>query len=158
MNKHVDTLQNEQQSFSEDEQAFLDAKLPALDAASARKFFDAGRWVSEDAGFFLTLEDETVGRLIYLATGGADIQLRGKKIGACGPGNFIGEISCLGGGPATATAMLTQDARYFTIDANELKRLCFAEPEIRRQLEHALNVDMREKLKAASLALAGRDA
>lgn len=139
--------------FSEIETEFLQEKMPTLAGGKARRFLDAGRWVTEQSGFFLTLEGEENGRLIYLASGQAEVQLQGRVVGACGPGNFIGEITCLDGGPATATAVLTEDAQYFTIDASALKRLCFADPELRLHLERAMALDTRDKLKAANAAL-----
>ena len=139
--------------FSEAEAQFLREKMPTLAGSKARRFLDCGRWVDEQIGFFLTLEGEENGRLIYLASGRAEVQLQGKPVGTCGPGNFIGEITCLDGGGATATAVLIEDAHYFTIDAQALKRLCFADPELRLHLERAMALDTRDKLKAANAAL-----
>ncbi len=139
--------------FTEEEATFLRDKMPTLAGGKARRFLDRGRWVDEQEGFFLTLEGEDVGRLIYLHSGRADVQLQGKTVGSCVAGNFIGEITCLDGGPATATSVLTEDARYFTIDAPNLKKLCFADPELRLHLERAMALDTRTKLKAANAAL-----
>lgn len=139
--------------FSEDESAILEQHLPTLPHAIARDFFDAGKWVSEKVGHFLTLEGEENGRLIYLLEGAVAITLKGQIIGRCEAGNFVGEMTALDGGPATASSMLVAPTRYFSIRSADLKRLCMANPELRLNLERAMMLDTRKKLMASNEVL-----
>ena len=139
--------------FSDEEAALLQEHLPTLSAQLAREFFDAAKWVTEQAGHFLTLEGEENGRLIYLAEGAVVITLKGQIIGRCEAGNFVGEITALDGGCATASAMLLYETRYMSIQSSDLKRLCMANPELRMVLERAMALDTRKKLLAANEAM-----
>lgn len=139
-----------QTPFRLEERAFLSFCMPTLGGASARNFLDSGKWVTEEAGHFLTLEGEDVGRLIYLVSGTAEVTLRLRPIGVCGAGSFIGEISFLDGGPATASIMLLEKSRYFTIASTVLQKLCAIDPELRSGLERALAEDTRKKLVQAN--------
>ncbi|MEP5760125.1 MAG: cyclic nucleotide-binding domain-containing protein [Litoreibacter sp.] len=139
--------------FSEQEQAFLDGQLPTLPRSIARTFLDSVKWVEESKGHFLTLEGEENHRLIYLIDGDAAITLKGQLIGRCPEGSFVGEMTALDGGAATATAMLLNPTRYISIRSAELKRLCMANPELRIHLERAFALDTRKKLLASNEAL-----
>jgi CRP-like cAMP-binding protein len=138
--------------FSASERAFLAAHLPTLPHSAARDLFDAAKWVSEKPGHFLTLEGEENGRLIYLIEGAVAITLKGQLIGRCEAGNFVGEMTALDGGPATASAMLIQPTRYFSISSADLKRLCMANLQLRLSLERAMMLDTRKKLVASNEA------
>ena len=139
--------------FSDEERAFVQVHLPTLSPDVARQFFDAGKWVNEKPGHFLTLEGEENGRLIYIAEGSVAITLKGQIIGRCEPGNFVGEMTALDGGVATASSMIVAALRYFSITTSDLKRLCMANPELRLNLERAMMLDTRKKLMASNEAL-----
>lgn len=139
--------------FTDEEQTFLDAHLPTLPRNVARTFLDSVKWVEEDSGHFLTLEGEENHRLIYLINGTAAITLKGQLIGRCPEGSFVGEITALDGGTATATAMLVTPTRYMSIRSAELKRLCMGNPDLRIHLDRAFTLDTRKKLVASNEAL-----
>jgi CRP-like cAMP-binding protein len=139
--------------FRDEERAFLQDHLPTLSHKVARDFFDAANWVDAESGHFLTLEGEENGRLIYLVKGAVAITLKGQIIGRCEGGNFVGEITALDGGTATASAMLVSSTRYFSIATADLKRLCMGNPELRLTLERAMMLDTRKKLMASNEAL-----
>ena len=137
-------------SFTDEEKSFQKAVIPTVPPGIARSFFDGGRWIRAEAGHFLTLEGEVSGRLIYLTSGSAEVRWRGKLVGQCEKSSFIGEITALDGGPATATVMLLEHSLYFVIQSSALKKLCFANPELRLSLERAMAMDTRKKLLAAN--------
>ena len=139
--------------FKDEERAFLEDHLPTLPHPVARDFFDAAKWVTERVGHFLTLEGEENGRLIYLLEGAVAITLKGQVIGRCEAGNFVGEMTALDGGPATASAMLVAETRYFAIGSADLKRLCMANLDLRLSLERAMMLDTRKKLLASNEVL-----
>ncbi|MBI1416211.1 MAG: cyclic nucleotide-binding domain-containing protein [Limimaricola sp.] len=136
-----------------EEQAFIASKFPGMARPAARRFLDAGGWFEAAAGTDLATEGQSLGALIYLAQGEADVSLRGRRIGACGPGNFIGEMTCFSGGEATATIGLLTPARYFMIRSEALQKLCQRDAELRHAIEHAVAGDTRTKLVAANAQL-----
>ncbi|MBV9863394.1 MAG: cyclic nucleotide-binding domain-containing protein [Alphaproteobacteria bacterium] len=139
--------------LTEEEQAFMAAKFPTMNRAMARKFLNGGEWYDAKAGTLLVTEGERLGGLIYLASGEAEITLRGRPIAQCLPGSFIGEMSCFDGSPANATVSLRQPSRYFVIRTEALQRLCARDLDMRRTVENGVGTDTRHKLIATDLRL-----
>ena len=146
-------LEVDDASFNDEERAFLNAQLPTLNLKIARELMDALVWSDEPSGHVLTLEGEENNRLIYLVSGAAAITLKGQLIGRCAEGDFIGEITALDGGPATASVVLVRPSRIFFVQSSDLKRLCMSNPELRLTLERAMALDTRKKLLASNEAL-----
>ena len=114
--------------------------------ATARRFLDAGIWLDAAPGTELATEGQPLGALIFLSDGAANVTLNGHRIAASTAGSFIGEMTCLEGGPASATVTLTAPSRYFLIRTDALARLCARDMELRMMLENGLHSDMRKKL------------
>ena len=132
--------------LNDEEHAFVAAKFPTMSRSMARKFLDAGDWYDAKAGTLLVTEGERLGGLIYLASGEAEVTLRGRPIAQCTPGSFIGEMSCFDGSPANATVSLRQPSRYFLIRTEALNRLCARDLDMRRTVENGVGNDTRHKL------------
>lgn len=135
--------------FSDDERVFLDSKLPTLSRQEARRLLDAGYWIDGLPGTVLTQEGEPVGELIYLARGEAAVRLDGHVIGYCHDDMFIGELTCMSGGPATATVTIAAPSRYFCIGAASLRQLAPPGSALRHALEDSFASDTRQKLVMA---------
>jgi len=132
--------------FAEEEQRFLDAKLPTLSKPLARHLLDGGYWVDGAPGAVLAREGEPVGDLVYLARGAAAVSLDGQVIGYCRDSTFVGELTCMTGAPATATVTIAEPSRYFCIGAAALRHLAPRHPELHRALHDAFADDTRKKL------------
>jgi signal-transduction protein with cAMP-binding, CBS, and nucleotidyltransferase domain len=91
--------------------------------------------------------------LIYLASGEAEVTLRGRPIAQCTSGSFIGEMSCFDGSPANATVSLRQPSRYFLIRSEALNRLGARDLDMRRTVENGVGNDTRHKLIETDLRL-----
>lgn len=90
--------------FTADERAFYETAVPELEAADARRLIAKGRWVTVEPGTVLTREGENAPMLAFIVSGEVDISVNGRKVGECGPGTFVGEISVSSNLPASATA------------------------------------------------------
>lgn len=143
--------------LDKEEQAFIARKFPLMPPSNARAFLSAGQWREAEAGILLATEGERLGALIYLASGKAEVLSGNRVVGHCEANNFIGEMSCFDGSAASATVILTSDARYFSISTEALARLCTRDFEMRQTLHHAVGADMRSKLIATTRRL-GDDA
>jgi CRP-like cAMP-binding protein len=77
------------------------------------------------------LEEGTVGhRFHLLLDGGASVERDGREVGTVHAGEFVGEISLLGGGRVTATVRSTSPTRCLTIGREPFWRLLEAEPAL----------------------------
>lgn len=146
---------NARVSFNAEEQAMVDRCVPTLRPELARELLSAGIWANGTPGTELTTEGESVLFLTYLHEGEADIMMNGKKIGHCGVGNFIGELSVLSNAPATATAVLRTPARYWMIPLIRLRDYQRENPEIWAAFEAGISRDLGAKILEMNAQAAG---
>jgi CRP-like cAMP-binding protein len=137
---------NRRARFSEEEAAFMQGRLVDLSAGLRRRLLNCGAWTTGEPGTRLTKEGEPVSHLVYLAKGAAVIESGGQVVAVCDPGTFIGEMTVITGDPATGSAVLTEPSRLWRIEAEALRALLAAKPEISHSLEMAFSNSMREKL------------
>lgn len=139
--------------FSAEEKQFLQATMPALDKAHARRLLNLGFWIDGSAGTALTKEGEPVLNLIYLTEGEARVSHDNHNVAVCQPGSFVGEMTVMTGEPATGTVTLTKPSRYLALHAEAVRKLAFSSADIRQALNAAFSSNMREKLVASNRKL-----
>jgi CRP-like cAMP-binding protein len=87
--------------------------------------------VTEHAeGDHLTQEGAHGFRFHLLLDGGAAVERAGAEIARIGPGDFVGEIGLLGGGPSTATVRCTAPTRCLTLRREAFWEALETEPSI----------------------------
>jgi hypothetical protein len=114
-------LANRKLSFTDEESTLYEQRFAMLTRGDMRRVFQLGTWVDGDTGATLTHQGKPVDNLAYLLSGGVDIIVGSQKITEVGPGEFIGEMASLDGGPASATVKLNQPTRYFAIPSDALR-------------------------------------
>lgn len=143
--------------FSPEEAELVRGFLPNLSKSKARKFLNAGHWITGEAGTRLTEEGTPNEHLIYLAQGTATIESSDQTIAICEGPAFIGELTAISGEPATATACLNSPSLYFCINAEYLRKRVRKDSELRIHLESSFSRQMLQKLKASNRALAEKN-
>ena len=144
-------------TFTEQETAFLESKLPGLERRHARRIMDLANWFDAESGHVFIHEDEPVPHVVFLERGTADVTYQGRHLGTAGDGAIFGEITCLNREPATATVTVQSPAHYMAIDAVALRKLTDSEPEIRQALQASFMAEAKAKIakmnaeKAASV-------
>jgi hypothetical protein len=139
-------LRNRKALFSEEEQKFVSERLSSLSRGEARHVLNMGVWADGAPGTVLTTQGKPVKHLVYLLAGAVDIEFDAAKVGACLPGNYIGEMSVLEGGDASATATVSTPSRYWLISADQLRLLHKKEPSIAAAFEVGIARDLRSKI------------
>lgn len=139
--------------YSGEEAEFLKHMLPDLPKEHARAFLNLGTWIDGEAGQVLITEDKPVSHLIYLHNGQAGVSLNQESLGVVDGHHFLGEVTCLRGGPATATMTLLEPSRIMMIDTAELKRFLISNPTTREHLERCFGFQIGQKLGAATRKL-----
>ena len=132
--------------LNREEAEFVASKLPGLPKNLARKLLDQGYWAEIQAGTIVAHEGKPVRELLYMAEGEAQISFGGHLIFQNYNDNFIGEVTCLSGDPATATVTITSPSRCFCIGAEPLRQLARRNSELRQVLEASFALDVRKKL------------
>lgn len=140
--------------FSDRDEFLRRTLLGDLSRPQARALIDCGNWVTGKAGERLMTEGEAATHLYFLHQGAAIVSLAGSPVGACEPGDLIGDATAISGAPATATVKLTAPSELWCIWADELRRYLALHPHIRSVLERGLNDALRDKLSNANQRLA----
>jgi CRP/FNR family transcriptional regulator, cyclic AMP receptor protein len=76
--------------------------------------------------------------MFIVVSGSARIERDGAALGERGPGEVLGEIALLDGGPRTATVTLAQPSRLLVLARREFQTLLDEFPEIRLQVLEAV--------------------
>ena len=72
--------------------------------------------------------------MFVVVSGSAHVERDGQSLGEVGPGEVLGEIALLDGGPRTATVTLSQPARLLVLARREFQTLMDEFPEIRLKI------------------------
>ncbi len=140
--------------FNRLEKDLHELALPGLTRRDVRRLLNLGTWDLIDAGTVLTEQGVPVPNLIYAVDGTAEVNIDGHVIATIAPGDFIGEITCLQGSPATATVTATTSFHCLRIPAEALRSFAKRNGEIQEQLERSFAVDLRKKLRASASRVA----
>ena len=146
--------ENRAPSYTPEEQHFIDVIGPSLPPATARRLLRSGKWMDAAAGEKLTVEGERVQALTFISSGQVQIARNGVTVGACGPGDFLGEMTYASGRAATATAITTEPARLLSFERRALEAAQSSRPMLRIALQASFNRNLIDKLLRSNEALA----
>ena len=132
--------------YTVDQEAFMEYALPTIDREFSGELAKMGVWAQAPAGTIVTVEGRKVRDLVYIADGKAEVSLNNIPIATIHERSLLGEVTCMDGDPATATVTLTRPSRIMRINAEKLRAVLRAKPEMRSQLENSIKSDMASKL------------
>lgn len=90
------------------------------------------------AGTTLMREGQSAGEFFVIMDGTVRVDKGGTTIRTLGPGEFLGEIALVDGGPRTATAVTETPARLLVVGHREFHSLMEAHPAISMSILEAL--------------------
>ena len=90
------------------------------------------------AGTTLMTEGHSAGEFFVIVDGSVRVDKGGKTIKTLGPGEFLGEIALVDGGPRTATATTETASRLLVVGHREFHSLMEAHPAISISILEAL--------------------
>ena len=138
--------------FSAEEAEFIAERLAGLSPGRCRDLLDMGRWENLPPGSELTRQGAAPRFLTYLAQGAAEVRVDGRRLTSVGAGHFVGEMSLLGDGLASATVTAPGPLRVWRIEMEKVTRLEEARPTIANALKAGIAQDMRRKIVAGNMA------
>lgn len=140
--------------FTEEEKRLIADRLGAFSILDARRFFDAGQWIDAKPGQNLTDQGQVVDGLYYVMNGSVRILVNDKEIAVSGGDTFIGEMSCLAGTPASATARVSAPCRLFFIKRDKLLRIVQKNPVLNEKIRLIFFEEIADKLRENNSSLA----
>jgi CRP/FNR family cyclic AMP-dependent transcriptional regulator len=99
------------------------------------------------SGRNLTTQGETGREFIVIADGTADVRKNGRIVARLGPGDFVGEIALITGGPRVATVTTTSQATVLVLTDRAFDRMIKKAPSVQTKVMKAL----AERLHADAL-------
>ena len=122
-------------------------QVPLFAGISAAGIEELGAIADEidvGAGTVLTREGAREGFFFIVVEGTVRIERVGRTINSIGPGEFLGEIALLDGGPRTATAVTETSCRLLSMTYQMFHELLDASPDIRAGILEAVGRRLRE--------------
>lgn len=142
--------------LNDEERVLVDAVLPGADAAQIRRLLALGKSGTAEPEAILFSQGETPDQLIVLTRGTVQVEQGGKVIGACGEGDFLGEISFQSGSPASADVIVTNTVHFFAFDQQALRHFLGRHADIASALEASLSRNLMAKLVRTTHAASSR--
>lgn len=106
------------------------ALFSVLSEDELARFARAGMTTEHAAGDLLADEGVVAHRFHLVLSGAAVVERARKEIARIRAGDFVGEISLLGGGHATATVRCTEPTTCFTLEREPFWEVLDEEPRI----------------------------
>jgi signal transduction histidine kinase len=135
--------------FAAHETHFAESMPRGVDRRSIRRLLRLANIRHAEPGDMLTIEGALLSDLMFIAEGVVQIERGGVIVAVCGPGDFLGEMSFVSGGPATATAVVARPLRYLAFNQMRLRNAIEADGELKQALDASFNRNLVGKLAKA---------
>jgi len=110
------------------------------------KLMRIAKWVNAKQGEVLTTEKHAINSVMLIYNGVLAVEAGGKEVARLKDGNFIGEVSYITGGEATATVRALTPTRYIAWPKEEIRQLLNRNPSMRFAMQALLSTDLSKKL------------
>lgn len=110
------------------------------------KLMRIGKWLEAKQGETLATEKQPINAVMLIYNGLVGVELNGKEVAKLKDGNFIGEVSFITGGAATATVRALMPTRYIAWPKEEISKLLNRNPSMRFAMQAMLSTDLSKKL------------
>ncbi|MDP9094640.1 MAG: cyclic nucleotide-binding domain-containing protein [Actinomycetota bacterium] len=98
-----------------------------------------------EAGSVLTTENDYRREAFIVVDGIAEVRVAGRAVSSVGPGDLVGEMALLDGGPRSATVVALTPLRVYVLDPRQFTEL-FADPASAAWIAAKLSQRLREVL------------
>jgi hypothetical protein len=110
-----------------------------------------GEWREVEAGTLLAVHGNPVPELLFIASGMAEVNVASEVIAHLQAGSFVGEMTFLSGGNATASVSAAGPMLLFAIGKRELDRLLTQDRGIETAMLRVIGRDLTMKLRTQTL-------
>jgi len=101
--------------------------------------------LSLEEGFVLTKEGTPGLQCFVIADGTASVTIGGRKVNEVGPGECVGELALLDGGPRTATVTAESPMNVYALSVSEFRSLLRVSPSILGKIATSLARRLRAR-------------
>jgi len=144
--------------FTEEEQELHDTLFKNFAPFEFMKLMRIAKWLEAKQGEVLAVEEEPINSVMLIYNGLVRVETQGREVAQLRDGHFIGELSFITGGEASATVRALQPTLYITWPKTAVKQLLNRNPSMRLAMQSVLSTDLSKKLmrRAPSFHAKGR--
>jgi hypothetical protein len=132
--------------FSEEEKELHDTLFKNFAPFEFMKLMRIGKWLEAKQGEVLATEKKPIDSVMLIYNGVVAVETGGREVAKLKDGNFIGEVSYITGGEATATVRALMPTRYVAWPKDEISKLLNRNPSMRFAMQALLSTDLSKKL------------
>jgi hypothetical protein len=133
-------------SFTEEEKELYDTLFRNFAPFEFMKLLRVGRWLEATKGEVLATEKKQLDDVMLIYNGLVNVEAEGQTLAQLKDGSFIGEMSFITGGDATATVRAVEPTRYLSWSKADLQKLLNRNPSMRFAMQTVLSTDLTKKL------------
>lgn len=132
--------------FTEEEKELHETLFKNFAPFEFMKLMRIAHWRQVAPGDIVTVEGQTLDEVMMIYNGRLSVERGGKAFAELLDGNFIGEVSFISGGAATATVRAVEPTRYLAWSKKEIDGLLNRNPTMRLAMQALLSSDLSRKL------------
>jgi CRP-like cAMP-binding protein len=132
--------------FTEEEKELHDTLFKNFAPFEFMKLMRVAKWLEAKQGEILATEQKPLDSIMLIYNGLVGVELKGKELARLKDGNFIGEVSFIAGGAATATVRALMPTRYIAWPKDDISQLLNRNPSMRFAMQAMLSTDLSKKL------------
>ena len=133
-------------SFTEEEKELYDTLFKNFAPFEFMKLLRVGNWLEAKKDEVLIVEAKELANGMRIYNGIVGVEADGQLLTQLKDGSFIGEMSFITGGAATATVRAIVPTRYLSWSKADLSRLFQRNPSMRFAMQTVLSTDLTKKL------------
>src|SRR3984893_10547222 len=132
--------------FTEEEKELHDTLFKNFAPFEFMKLMRIGKWFEAKQGQVMAAEKQSLNAVMLIYNGLVGVETNGKEVATLKDGNFIGEVSFITGGAATATVRALLPTRYIAWPKEGISQLLNRNPSMRFAMQAMLSTDLSKKL------------
>jgi CRP-like cAMP-binding protein len=132
--------------FTEEEKELHETLFKKFAPFEFMKLMRIAEWRQVAPGEIVMTEGQQLEELLLIYNGLLAVEVNGEKKAELQDGHFIGEVSFVSGGSATATVRAIEPTRYIAWSRKEIDSLLNRNPTMHIAMQGMLSVDLSKKL------------
>jgi hypothetical protein len=133
-------------SFTEEEKELYETLFKNFAPFEFMKLLRIGKWLEANKDEVLAVEDKELANVMLIYNGLVEVEADGQRLTQLKDGSFIGEMSYITGGAATATVRAVVPTRYLSWSKADLGQLFKRNPSMSFAMQTVLSTDLTRKL------------
>jgi Popeye-like protein len=133
-------------NFTEEEKELYQTLFASFAPFEFMKLLRVGRWREAKKDQLLAIDQKSLDEVMLIYNGLVQVEAGGQTLAQLKDGSFIGEMSFLSGGTASATVRAIEPTRYLSWSKEDLRQLLNRNPSMRFAMQTVLSTDLTRKL------------